>query len=135
MKKQKLGWIILGLVFLLDRWLKMLSLSGVSFWPGSQLVINHNIVSGLLAVSPVIFGLALVIIVILIYGAIKYPADRLWLTCVIIGASSNAWDRFQYGGVIDYWTWASWPWVFNLADLMIIGGLVWYLIKSYLARR
>jgi signal peptidase II len=135
MLKEKSGWIILSLVFLLDRLLKALSLNQINFWSGSQAVINHIIISGLFANSSVALVIALIVIIILIYAAVKYPADRLWLVWVIAGAASNVWDRLQYGGVIDYWTWSAWPWIFNLADLMIIGGLIWYLVKSYLARR
>lgn len=135
MKKEKLDWIILGLVFLLDRLFKILSLSQINFWSSSQLVINRNIISGLFANSPISFILAVAIVIFLIYAAIRYSNERWWLAWVIAGASSNIWDRWQFGGVIDYWSWSGWPWVFNLADLMIIGGLIWYLVKNYLARR
>lgn len=135
MQKEKLGLIILSLVFLLDRGLKMLSLAQVEFWSLSQPIINPKIISGLFFSSTTSLIISLIVVVFLIYAAIRYQQDRFWLAWVIAGAGSNIWDRLQYGGVIDYWTWTAWPWVFNLADLMIVGGLIWYLLKSYLAKR
>ena len=54
---------------------------------------------------------------------------------VIAGASSNILDRFLYGGVIDFiecyvGSW-SWP-TFNIADVFIVTGVVYLLVRNAL---
>ncbi|MFA4880338.1 MAG: signal peptidase II [Candidatus Doudnabacteria bacterium] len=45
------------------------------------------------------------------------------------GAFSNALDRLRFGYVIDYLNLAFWP-VFNVADIMIVAGVVILLVKA-----
>ena len=53
----------------------------------------------------------------------------IFLLAVILGATSNLLDRLKYGYVIDYFDLKHFT-VFNLADVMIVGGmagLLWFL--------
>lgn len=54
---------------------------------------------------------------------------------IILGAgSSNLYDRFVYGGVVDYFYWHKWFEfaVFNFADVMINIGVLIILVITYL---
>ena len=130
----RLGYGLLGLAFLVDRLLKMINWLALEKGWLAQTVVNEKIISGLFFNRAISLIIVFIILFILIFCFSRYPAERAWLAWLIAGAASNGWDRLIYGGVIDYWSWNYWPWVFNLADLMIIGGLIWYLIKSHLAR-
>ena len=51
------------------------------------------------------------------------------LGLVVAGAFSNLYDRLAYGYVVDFINIFIWP-TFNLADLMIVGGLLcWVLLE------
>jgi len=75
------------------------------------------------------------IILLLIYFFV-----RMWLIgrrdlsaclfAVIVGAASNLFDRLKYGFVIDYLDLKYFA-VFNLADAMIVAGVVLLLISIY----
>jgi len=53
---------------------------------------------------------------------------------IIVGAISNFIDRLRYEYVIDMIVLTSWP-VFNLADLMIMAGTAWLIIKVIRKRK
>jgi lipoprotein signal peptidase len=58
----------------------------------------------------------------------KFTAS-VYSAAIILGATSNLADRFQYGYVIDYFDLKYFT-VFNLADVLIVGGtigLLWFL--------
>ena len=46
---------------------------------------------------------------------------------MLLGASSNLFDRLWYGYVIDWAYLGDWWPVFNLADVMVAAGLIMYL--------
>lgn len=50
------------------------------------------------------------------------------LTAIILGAGSNLFDRLKYGYVIDYLDLKYFT-VFNLADVMIVAGVILLLFK------
>lgn len=80
---------------------------------------------GQLAVTMALVGLLWLVIKWWRQKSVNYQ-PVLWLT--ILGAMSNVYDRWVYGGVLDYFEIGMLP-VFNLADLMIVGGLaVWWII-------
>lgn len=90
-----------------------------------SLPLNNMLVA---AFTALVLGVLIVIL-------IKRGFDRVGLavTSVILGAFSNFWDRILYGGVIDYLGFmiGNLPSsTFNLADIMIIGGLVYWWRKG-----
>ncbi|MBD3359120.1 MAG: hypothetical protein GF365_00205 [Candidatus Buchananbacteria bacterium] len=52
------------------------------------------------------------------------------LSLIILGSLSNLLDRLIFGYVIDYINIFIWP-VFNLADAMIVTGIIIYLILNF----
>ncbi|MCD6521710.1 signal peptidase II [Candidatus Calescamantes bacterium] len=52
------------------------------------------------------------------------------LLLVFFGAISNLVDRLTYKGVVDYLRLRGFPWTFNLADVLILTGTCWYLLKE-----
>jgi len=95
---------------------------------------NHGIAFGI-PLPPVAFYSIVALVCILLY----YWGKKFWQKkdfsslCALVflggGAFSNILDRIRFGYVIDYLNLAFWP-VFNLADMMIIGGVVIILIKA-----
>lgn len=74
--------------------------------------------------SAVLIILAIIILILLgLYYAKKLQTGKAAaLFLIIIGASSNLFDRLKYGFVIDYLDLKYFT-VFNLADVMIIVGI------------
>jgi signal peptidase II len=96
---------------------------------------NYQIAFSLpLAGWPLIIIITL-IIVILIFTSLYYFKRRDYirlnlLMVVILGAGSNLFDRFRYGSVIDYLDLKYFT-VFNLADAMIVIGVVGLIFYNY----
>ncbi len=131
-------FFLLGLVFfIVDRLIKYLFFNHIlsnSFF--LTYVTNQGIAFGLsipTAIIALFYFLIFIIIFFLInwliylYQAKKYLTGFfLWL--VILGALSNIIDRIKFGFVIDYINLYIWP-VFNLADTMIVVGVILFLIQ------
>lgn len=54
----------------------------------------------------------------------------LTLSIILLGALSNLIDRMVYGYVVDYINILIWP-VFNIADVMIVGGVCGWLFYEW----
>jgi signal peptidase II len=98
---------------------------------------NYNIAFSLpLAGNFLIILIFFIIIALIIFGLYyvkKFQIGKATaLFLIILGASSNLYDRLQYGAVIDYLDLKYFT-VFNLADMMIVGGVIYLLliIKNY----
>ncbi len=147
LKYQKMTVFSLAVIFFIafDRFLKLLALN---YFSNKQI----NLVSGLLkfnlvknyhiAFSLPVTGLGLNILIITIIICLLYcllyllKKQKYWqanfLLAIILGASSNLLDRIKYGYVIDYFDLKYFT-VFNLADVMVVGGvaaLVWAMFKN-----
>src|SRR3989344_8236230 len=120
-EKQKiLPYIFGGFLFLADRIFK---------WLANNYVIdsftNRYFLFSIPARPIVIFGTSIIIlaVVIVLWKRDYNPA----LGFIILGGLSNLFDRFMYdGGVIDYIFIIPFA-PFNLADGLIVIGIVWYL--------
>jgi signal peptidase II len=98
---------------------------------------NYNIAFSLPLNGNFLIVLIVLIIIILIllglfYAKKNQTREATVLFLIILGASSNLYDRLQYGFVIDYLDLKYFT-VFNLADMMIVGGVIYLLffIKNY----
>lgn len=60
----------------------------------------------------------------------KYDYQAFALTIIFLGAISNMLDRFRYGFVIDYLDLKYFT-VFNIADIMIAGGVLSLVLFFY----
>ncbi|MFA5359832.1 MAG: signal peptidase II [Patescibacteria group bacterium] len=92
---------------------------------------NYNVAFSLpLNGNFLIFLIALIIIILILlgfsYAKKNQTGKAIALFLVILGASSNLYDRLQYGFVVDYLDLKYFT-VFNLADMMIVGGVIYLL--------
>jgi len=78
----------------------------------------------------------IIILSILFYIFYLFLAKKLrWelffpLTVLLFGAISNFIDRVRYGYVIDYLSGRYFT-VFNLADVLIVAAVIWFLFKTF----
>lgn len=143
---KKMTVIYLAVVFFvaLDRFLKVFSFSSQASefnLLGEILKFsyknNYYVAFSLpLAGWPLTILITLTIIVLILFGlyyAKKFQVDKAAVFfLIILGASSNLYDRLKYGFVIDYLDLKYFT-VFNLADIMITVGAVslLFFIKNY----
>lgn len=129
----------LGLVFfLLDRALKYLfyyhKISDsffLSYTENPGIAFGLQVPKNLEIFFYISIGFILVYLIYLLSLSTKHnhqlTAFSIWL--IILGAISNIIDRIRFGFVIDYINFHFWP-VFNLADTIIVVGVVLLLIIS-----
>ena len=96
---------------------------------------NQNIAFSL--PLPQIISITLVIIILILLGFlwwVNLVGKKIWeltaISFIILGAISNLLDRLLFGFVIDYINIFIWP-VFNLADVMIVGGIFIYILSEF----
>lgn len=115
------GYFILGDIFKL----KLAVNSGIAF----GLNMNYYLI--------ILFYLIIIPILILILF-LEYKHKNIFnilgLTFIIFGALSNLIDRLFYGAVIDYIDLKYYS-VFNLADVMIVFGVIVILLAGFLKKR
>ena len=125
-----------GFLFCLDRWLKLFSLNRwakeklINDWLGWLPSNNGGIAFGLPLPNGAAVALSLVLLAILFFILLKQKNSGLgvglWL--ITAGGISNLIDRIFFSHVLDYFlVWIS---MFNLADVMIVGGALMALITQ-----
>ena len=106
---------------------------------GNLLVINYTKNYQLAFSLPFNSSWAVILIIIIIIALLYYFVSLLYrnsfieagiLLFIISGAASNLYDRLKYGYVIDYLDLKYFT-VFNLADVMIVSGILWFLAAEY----
>lgn len=140
-KKTTLFIILVVFFVTLDSFLKALCLAGRLDAPrpiiGDILSLhyakNEYIAFSLPFSGPLLTILTgLIILTLLIYLAAslrsatgRQPLDAkvIALTILIVGAILNFTDRLRFGYVVDYFD-LKWFTIFNLADIMIVGGVI-----------
>lgn len=123
--KKIIFWNLVALIFFItDRFIKIECRAnrGILFFK------NYNLAFGLPFPKNILIILMVVIILILFFYLIKsYNSGNISLivplTFIITGAISNLLDRLFYGYVLDYIN-ISFFTIFNLADIMIAGGVI-----------
>lgn len=135
-KKMAVYFLIAIFFVILDRFCKILALNDESFkifgnWFTFGISKNYYIAFSLPMGGSFLNILILIIIFCLLYFLVyliknKKPNESCALFFIILGAASNLFDRIRYGFVIDYFDLKFWP-VFNIADLMIVGGVIIFL--------
>ncbi len=127
-------WLIFvgAILILADRWTKWLALNGVvkNFGVGEFILFKNN---ALVFSWPAPNWVAMVLMVVAI-SIVFYIGRRMFMkgniygslcaVLVLIGATSNLFDRVSYGFVIDWAYLGRWWPVFNVADVMIGVGIV-----------
>ena len=139
-KKRMAVYLIIAVFFIiLDRFLKVLALNyyserGINLLSDFfvfSLAKNYNI-----AFSLPLSGAWLNVLIILIIISLTYfwlillkkrqYSQAICLTFILLGAISNLLDRLYYGYVIDFLDLKYFT-VFNVADIMIVGGVMFLL--------
>ncbi len=92
--------------------------------------LNQNFSWSLPVSNIIVIFLTIPMLLALIYWR-AYLSGPLLAWCLVgAGAVSNLLDRLWRGGVVDYIHLPGGG-IINLADLMILGGMVWVLLSSY----
>lgn len=96
---------------------------------------NSGMVFGLMqGIGSIMGWISLLIIVGLAIYLVRLPRQarlmRSGLALVLGGALGNLVDRLLVGEVLDFITTPLLPWVFNLADLFINGGMVLFIAAT-----
>jgi len=143
--QSRVFWLNLSVIFLfivdrISKWLaiNILPREGVFIIPnmtGFILERNQGIAYSIFLPPTFLIIFIVIIIVILITFLMRAyrrgEAEAVTaLSLIIIGAVSNLLDRLQYDYVVDMIVLTSWP-VFNLADLFILVGAGWLVIKVF----
>lgn len=134
--------MLVAAIFLVaDRIMKSLALAQwtdrhVELFPGVQLTFLLN--KGIALSVPLTGTVGLVLILLLFCALLVWFVLSIrrqqWLRAslllvILLGAGSNIVDRFLYGGVVDYLQ-IVFPSVINLADVMVVGGVVGLFLSS-----
>lgn len=121
-------------LLVMDRTLKMIILHAPHpRWGGLFILHRNEGIAFSIPLPPIALalGLAVAFIIILFSMAreLKKSHPRLLsFVCIISGAISNIFDRVRYGAVIDYFSAPPLGLYFNLADVMIVAGVLYLLL-------
>ena len=145
-KKKVAVYIVMAAFFIcFDRFLKILALKNPDTSETNLIgdlfkfnfSENYNIAFSLPLGGPALAIIIMLIIIFLLYYCLRLVYEKSYdqaglLFILIVGASSNLFDRIKYGFVIDYLDLQYFT-VFNIADTMIVGSvaiLVFLIIKK-----
>jgi signal peptidase II len=128
-------------VFIIDQNIKMLFLNGFN-WYGNYfsliLTFNKGVAFSMFAFLEDNLKYIQLVLILGICSYLFFHKQLLKIYAlpigIILGAGcSNLYDRFVYGGVVDYFFWHKWFEfaVFNFADVMINIGVVLILFFSF----
>ena len=133
-------FLIIAMSFVvLDRFLKILALRIESFYLFGDILKFNFVPNFNMAFSLPFTGLFLNLLIILIIGFLLAETIYLFRTrlvykasiliFIVAGAASNLFDRLSYGFVIDYFD-LKYLTIFNLADVMIVGGMLFLILAN-----
>ncbi|OPY78119.1 MAG: Lipoprotein signal peptidase [Syntrophorhabdus sp. PtaU1.Bin058] len=152
--RRYLIFLIVPLVFVLDRWTKLLIMERLN--PGGSIHVtsffsivyaeNYGGVFGLLsryefakaAFTYLPLLIITVLVIVLVVSRMGF-AKRFALTSILAGAVGNLYDRVLYGSVVDfldfYYGTYHWP-AFNVADISISFGIcLWLFLELFFAKK
>jgi lipoprotein signal peptidase len=130
----QIAWYMSVAIFwLLDRYFKQLALNNLnSNFTCDQIICWQPSINSNLAFS-LPLPLYLILFLNILIGAFLFGwylrakgGEKIALIAIIFGGLSNLIDRLTYQGVVDYIMIGWWP-VFNLADALIVVGILWLL--------
>ncbi len=138
-------YLIIILAFTADRLSKLwmeayLTENGPIFftdWLTFYLTYNRGVAFGMFqGVGQVLGWVTLIVLVMILRYMQRLPPEfwlmRLGLALVLGGAAGNMIDRMWAGEVVDFIAVSFIPWVFNLADVAVNGGMAVALAGSFL---
>jgi signal peptidase II len=131
--------IIAIFLIIVDRFLKIFALNGISFnligdFFTFKFSPNYNIAFSLPLSGIFLNFLILFIIIILLYYFVFLIYTKKTISyyfgLLILGSASNYFDRIKYGFVIDYFDLKYFT-VFNIADIMIVFGCLLLIVNEF----
>ena len=137
----KIRWTLFlagGFFLLADRWLKYTALHNwqekklIADWLGWSPWTNSGAIFGLPipAWMLLVFSAPLILLVLFMFIRLRQNFSlQFGLYLILLGAISNFFDRLIYYYTIDYFLIITG--LINLADILIIGGMVWFLWLTY----
>lgn len=126
-------------LIIVDRFLKIFALNGISFnligdFFTFKFSPNYNIAFSLPLSGIFLNFLILFIIIILLYYFVflffRKKIINYYFGLLILGAISNYFDRVKYGFVVDYFDLRYFT-VFNIADIMIVSGCLLLIVNEF----
>jgi len=129
-------------LFMIDRVLKIISLSGVKrelvngLWfilsQNSNAAFSLKLNFNLVVLSATVITLA----IFWLYRSLRQQKiiEAIAITALILGALSNFYDRILYGVVIDYFDLRYFT-IFNVADVLIVGGAGLFLWRELFQKK
>lgn len=144
-KYQILFWFSFVVVFTFDQWFKYLILNGLRYqseYLDLTFALNTGVAFSMFSfLEHYLKYIHLFVIVILFIYLFKqkiFLKKHLIAFGMILGAgSSNLFDRFVHGGVVDMFFWHKWFEfaIFNIADVMINLGVFLILIQEIFIKK
>lgn len=144
-KYQILFWFSFVVVFIFDQWFKYLILNGLRYqseYLDLTFALNTGVAFSMFSfLEHYLKYIHLFVIVILFIYLFKqeiFLKKHLIAFGMILGAgSSNLFDRFVHGGVVDMFFWHKWFEfaIFNIADVMINLGVFLILIQEIFIKK
>lgn len=133
--------LALSAVLLVDRILKQLVRQGFEATAG-PIHLSHYRNDGLVFSLPapywVTVGLMLLagVAIIVVAWRQRHRLPSWWpLGLLAIGAVSNVYDRLVYGYIVDYVFVSRWWPIFNVADVALMIGMIWFLWTASVDKR
>lgn len=146
--RRYLVFLIVPLVFLLDRWTKLLVIERLAYLEGIDYTSFFSIVhvrnfggafgflSGSELAKHIFLYLPLLVVAILFYMMFAYRLSKgkmVALSLILAGAAGNIYDRIFHGYVTDFldFYYKNWHWpAFNVADISISTGIgLWLFVE------
>jgi len=138
-------WLPFTVVVLLDRITKLLVLNNMNVGESIAVIqgffhltyiLNPGAAFGILAGQRWFFVVvAVVVLGLIVYFQNKLPAEqkllRVCMGMIAVGAIGNLLDRLFISKVIDFLDFKIWPYIFNVADSMIVVGGILMVILVY----
>lgn len=145
--------LIISTVFISDYFSKFWIISNIEYGSGfrvtdffniihvKNLGVSFSLLSNTHPFGPYILASIVMFIMIILVRILYKTPDFLARICLVLilgGALGNVYDRFAYGGVIDFLDFHIWGYhwpAFNIADCAVVGGVFLYGIRSFLLEK
>ncbi|MBK1963918.1 lipoprotein signal peptidase [Campylobacter novaezeelandiae] len=144
-KYQILFWFSFVVVFIFDQWFKYLILNGLRYqseYLDLTFALNTGVAFSMFSFLEhylkYIHLIVIIILFIYLFNQKIFLKKHLIAFGMILGAgSSNLFDRFVHGGVVDMFFWHKWFEfaIFNIADVMINLGVFLILIQEIFIKK
>ncbi|QWU80620.1 lipoprotein signal peptidase [Campylobacter novaezeelandiae] len=144
-KYQILFWFSFVIVFIFDQWFKYLILNGLRYqseYLDLTFALNTGVAFSMFSFLEhylkYIHLIVIIILFIYLFNQKIFLKKHLIAFGMILGAgSSNLFDRFVHGGVVDMFFWHKWFEfaIFNIADVMINLGVFLILIQEIFIKK